>query len=361
MVRTLAKCWVAATFLHTRFAAIKAYSPFKETILSDRPLIISLEDFASAEECAEVEALVHRCHNGTWEGCKEQRSKLHATASSGAKKVQEPAKPLRNSSSFTLTLQGEMEDVMDTMVRRAHRWARHPINHGEGIQVAYYQSGEYYGFHHDSLMRRATVILYLNDVPEGDGGETIFPLIRAPGIPDDMEPPLPSAVQGRDRPRLDFKVEKMLDSTPYCESDFYLKIRPKRGMAVMFFSYGPDYAMDEHAIHAACALKRGHKAIFQRWMRFDKNSLYEKEADSIQRMRNQIGRERLLKPDTTSAAPETTAGAVRSVLSSHNSHRGGGLSGAMPPPPADDPHHATRVHKQNGSIEGVEGSTRAEI
>ena len=40
------------------------------------------------------------------------------------------------------------------------------------------------------------------------GGETLFPLIRAPGVPEDREPPLPPAVTGRPREHLDFKARR---------------------------------------------------------------------------------------------------------------------------------------------------------
>merc|ERR1712154_13889 len=108
-------------------------------------------------------------------------------------------------------------------------------------------------------MRRGTLLLYLTDVAQGEGGETIFPLIRAHGIDDQVEPPLPPAVIGHEREGLDFKVERMEEMTPYCESDFYLKVRPEAGKALLFFSYRPDYSFDEYAIHGACSLQGGHK------------------------------------------------------------------------------------------------------
>lgn len=160
-----------------------------EQQVSVRPLAYVVPGFASPEECLQILELLDRCHSQSWDGCKEQRSGL-----ANKKKASTDGKsdrPLRNSTSFTLTLDGEMEPTVDSIVRRGHLLARHPINHGEGVQIASYYAGDYYGFHHDSLSRRATFLLYLTDVPEGEGGETVFPLVRAPGVPLDAEPPLP--------------------------------------------------------------------------------------------------------------------------------------------------------------------------
>eukprot|EP00403_Amphidinium_massartii_P021628 CAMPEP_0178394414 /NCGR_PEP_ID=MMETSP0689_2-20121128/12694_1 /TAXON_ID=160604 /ORGANISM="Amphidinium massartii, Strain CS-259" /LENGTH=309 /DNA_ID=CAMNT_0020015043 /DNA_START=59 /DNA_END=985 /DNA_ORIENTATION=- len=266
-----------------------------EEVLSYRPLIIRMRDFASREECAEMLKLIDRCHDRSWDECKEQQSRLHSKKGS-FQNDGSSARPLRNSTSFTLTLEGEMNEVVDRLVQRSHRVARHPITHGEGVQIASYHAGEYYGFHHDSLSRRATVLLYLTTVPEGGGGETIFPLVRAPEVPLDKEAPLPPAVTGRHRESLDFKVLRMEPIEPYCESDFYLKLRPEAGTGVLFFNYGPDYSLDEYAIHGACPIRHGHKAIFQRWMRFAENSLYAQASEAVKEKRVSEVFTHLLKP-----------------------------------------------------------------
>eukprot|EP00418_Pyrodinium_bahamense_P034340 CAMPEP_0179145978 /NCGR_PEP_ID=MMETSP0796-20121207/70466_1 /TAXON_ID=73915 /ORGANISM="Pyrodinium bahamense, Strain pbaha01" /LENGTH=279 /DNA_ID=CAMNT_0020846421 /DNA_START=150 /DNA_END=985 /DNA_ORIENTATION=+ len=251
-----------------------------------------VRNFASDAECQDVLGLIARCHQRNSSDCHEQRSRLRNEANnrtSGSRK-----RPWRNSTSFLLDLAGELDGAVDLLVRRSHLLARHPITYGEGVQVASYHPGDYYEFHHDSLLRRVTVLLYLNDVPEGDGGETIFPLVRAPGVPADAAPPLPPAVLGHERDGRDFKVERMEDMTPYCDSEFYLKIRPEAGTAVMFFSYKPDYSLDEYAIHGACPLRRGQKSIFQRWMRFEENTLYRKADEPVRTARSLWGHERLL-------------------------------------------------------------------
>jgi len=258
------KCWLAFFALH------HVWAEYREEVVSVKPLVIVMHNFANASECQGVLDLIERCHRHEWDQCHDQRSTLHnrppnSTSSAGHHRQ---GHPWRNSTSFTLGLQGEINVAVDSLVRRSHLFARHPVTYGEGVQIASYHPGDYYEFHHDSLMRRATVLLYLTDIPEGDGGETIFPLVRAKGVSEDAVPPLPPAVRGHKRVAAGFKVEHMEEMLPYCESDFYLKIRPEAGKAILFFSYGPDYSMDEYAIHGACPVRRGHKAIFQRWMRF---------------------------------------------------------------------------------------------
>mmetsp|Transcript_49340 Transcript_49340/g.110631 ORF Transcript_49340/g.110631 Transcript_49340/m.110631 type:complete len:326 (-) Transcript_49340:138-1115(-) len=275
-----------------------------ELVLSERPLIISFPDFASADECSEMLKLISQCHDQSWSECKEQHSRLHSKK--GLQKDGTSSRPLRNSTSFTLTLEGEITEVVDKLVRRSHQVARHPITHGEGVQIASYRGGEYYGFHHDALSRRATLLLYLTTVPAGDGGETIFPLVRAPGVPVEREPPLPPAVTGRHRDGLDFKVQHMEEIEPYCASDFYLKLRPVAGTAVLFYSYAPDYSLDEYAIHGACPIQgSAHKAIFQRWMRFAENSLYGQASAVVQQKRVAEMQNHLLQPAEANVSRST--------------------------------------------------------
>jgi len=251
-----------------------------------RPLIFAFPEFASPAETHGLLDIIEDCHRYGREGCDEHVSRL-AKASSNSS-------PRRNSTSFSLSLANELESPVDELLRRAHMVARIPIENGEGAQVASYAEGNFYEFHHDSLSRRATLLLYLNDVAEGDGGETIFPLVRSPHIPKDAVPPLPPAVHG-EHGLFKFKVDHLEPIGAYCDSDFYLKIRPEAGKGILFFSYGPDHEFDPYAIHGACPLHHGQKAIFQRWMRFQPNSLYEEADESIRAGRIGWGLDGLLE------------------------------------------------------------------
>mmetsp|Transcript_115912 Transcript_115912/g.368580 ORF Transcript_115912/g.368580 Transcript_115912/m.368580 type:complete len:353 (-) Transcript_115912:5-1063(-) len=338
--------WLWATLLTGCARAPDGARQPTEEIVSVKPWVMVVRDFASPEECAKVLKLLERCHSRDWPDCKELQSKLHSSSSRSGKssKGTVAGKPWRNSTSFQLELNGELDGAVDELVQRAHVIARHPITYGEGVQIASYHEGSYYEFHHDSLSRRATFLLYLTDVPEGDGGETIFPLVRRPGTPEDVPPPLPPAVVGRQRgERLDFKVERMEEMIPYCDSDFYLKIRPEAGKAILFYSYRPDYGMDEFAIHGACPLRRGHKAILQRWMRFEENSLFRNTEDpELKRRRSKLGYERLLQPAlvSTTDKPEVTQSLYAPSQASSGSklrHQAAHNLEATPAPSADLP------------------------
>eukprot|EP00971_Amphidinium_carterae_P021245 419425-Amphidinium_carterae.1 len=47
----------------------------------------------------------------------------------------------------------------------------------EPFNMVKYEPGEYFKVHHDGKVRTMTVLVYLNDVLEGDGGETSFPTL----------------------------------------------------------------------------------------------------------------------------------------------------------------------------------------
>lgn len=117
-----------------------------------------------------------------------------------------------------------------------------PVENQEPLQVARYLPGQYYNEHFDACvpenspmcqedskghgMRYATLIVYMNDVKEGHGGETSFPMIDA-------------------------------------------KFRPKIGTGIFFFNLLPSDHTRHHPLskHAALPLKEGVKWICNKWIR----------------------------------------------------------------------------------------------
>jgi len=58
-----------------------------------------------------------------------------------------------------------------------------PLQQLERLVVVRYAPGEKFGEHHDGKFRPKTVFIYLNDLPEGDAGDTFFPHLGLSFVP----------------------------------------------------------------------------------------------------------------------------------------------------------------------------------
>jgi prolyl 4-hydroxylase len=105
-----------------------------------------------------------------------------------------------------------------------------PADHVESVYVTRYQAGEYYKVHHDAYEgfdgdRLYTVLIYLNDLTEEQGGGTVF--------------------------------EKM-----------NIGVRPKCGRAVIWTNRNPDGSVHPEAMHEAMPVAEGSvKWVIQLWFR----------------------------------------------------------------------------------------------
>lgn len=61
---------------------------------------------------------------------------------------------------------------------RVAKLAGMTVDHIEQLTGVRYLPGQFFTLHHDGGERPKTVFLYLNDVPEDDGGETHFPALK---------------------------------------------------------------------------------------------------------------------------------------------------------------------------------------
>jgi prolyl 4-hydroxylase len=112
-----------------------------------------------------------------------------------------------------------------------------PVENGEGLQVLRYGPGDQYPPHFDfkipsnatnsesiarSGQRLSTLIVYLNDVPQG--GETVFPVVG-------------------------------------------LSVTPRRGNALYFEYTNSHMQVDQKSLHAGAPVTQGEKWIVTKWMR----------------------------------------------------------------------------------------------
>lgn len=173
-----------------------------------------------------------------------------------------PATDFRTSQTMFLAPEAPTHtaDQQQTLLDIDYRTAslvRMPRNHQEYAQVLRYGNGEKYDAHHDYFEptlyqndkatldyidggrknRMATVFWYLSDVEEG--GETVFP--RFGLAPDDYSYSMTDCNGG-------------------------LKVKPKRGKAIIFYSLKPDGGRDEYSLHGACPVKEGVKWAANKWV-----------------------------------------------------------------------------------------------
>lgn len=83
----------------------------------------------------------------------------------------------RTSSTYFLP---NADPIVSTIRQKASEFLNVPLDRFEGLQLLRYQKGERYLYHHDYLsgnpanQRVHTIIVYLNDLTEEDGGATSF-------------------------------------------------------------------------------------------------------------------------------------------------------------------------------------------
>ena len=127
-----------------------------------------------------------------------------------------------------------------------------PPSHGEAFNLLRYRPGARYEAHYDSFApdgygpqashRIATVLFYLSDVEAG--GETVFPLAGPTG-----------AAHLASRAPIDYQA---------CTG---LRVRPRKGDALLFYSAHPNGSSDLQALHGGCPVERGEKWVATLWLR----------------------------------------------------------------------------------------------
>lgn len=51
-----------------------------------------------------------------------------------------------------------------------------------------------------------------------------------------------------------------------CNDNIGVKVKPKQGDAVLFWSANPDLTLDDHALHGACPVVKGEKWSIAKWI-----------------------------------------------------------------------------------------------
>jgi prolyl 4-hydroxylase len=167
------------------------------------------------------------------------------------------------------------------LTRRLSRIARVPHGNLELPFLLRYTKGQRYARHLDLYpadgraawggQRQATALVWLSDETRLEGGETFFPDVA----PSDLEAgvwsgsefgkiaklgkfPNSGSRDGAGRPMLHFGGEARCGEG--------LKVRPRKGSALIFFSRGRDGRPAPGAAHGGCPVVRGEKLLASVWM-----------------------------------------------------------------------------------------------
>lgn len=187
----------------------------------ERPQIVIFGDVFSAVECDElIERSRHRLQRNTT-----------IDPETGAEDV------IRNRTSEGTWFSRGEDAFIERLDQRIACLMNWPVENGEGLQILHYGPGAEYRSHFDYFppeqsgstvqlahggQRVATLVIYLNDVPEG--GETVFP-------------------------------------------DAGISVAGRKGNAVYFRYMNGMRQLDPLSLHAGAPVRRGEKWIATRWMR----------------------------------------------------------------------------------------------
>lgn len=208
----------------------------KFQLLSTSPRSVMYRNFASDADCdAIVEAARSRLHKS---GLALKRGETLETT-----------KNIRTSSGTFLTSKMEQSGALKRVEEKMARATHIPATHGEAYNILRYEIGQKYDSHYDMFdplqygpqrsQRVASFLLYLTTPDEG--GETVFPLEGQNGL---------NRLRG-----IDFTS---------CEAG--LKVKPRKGDALLFWSVHPNNTFDRSSLHGGCPVVSGTKFVATKWI-----------------------------------------------------------------------------------------------
>jgi len=83
--------------------------------------------------------------------------------------------PSKNRTSYSCMLRSAQTDTVQSIEHRLAHVAGIDVDYLERLNMVRYMPGQFFNVHHDGRFRPKTVFLYLNDLPDDDAGETLFP------------------------------------------------------------------------------------------------------------------------------------------------------------------------------------------
>ncbi|KAJ8567323.1 hypothetical protein K7X08_019531 [Anisodus acutangulus] len=159
----------------------------------------------------------------------------------------ENTKGIRTSSGMFISASEDKTGILDLIEEKIAKATMVPRTHGEAFNVLRYEIGQSYHSHYDAFspsqygpqksQRVASFLLYLSDVEEG--GETMFP----------------------------FESGQNMDANYDFRKCIGLKVKPRRGDGLLFYSLFPNGTIDPTSLHGSCPVIRGEKWVATKWIR----------------------------------------------------------------------------------------------
>jgi hypothetical protein len=117
--------------------------------------------------------------------------------------------------------------------------------------------------------RYATVLLYMSNIPEGSGGETVFSHAWPKDVPKDERKHIKKAIrelrESGDAEKAGI-IEGSWEEQMVALCRTRLAIQPRAGRAVLFYSQHPNGEMDPMAKHGGCPVLEGTKWAANLWV-----------------------------------------------------------------------------------------------
>lgn len=154
---------------------------FKEIILYDDPKIILIKNFLTDEECDHIIKIgnphIKKSEVCGYGGSRPDKNRTSMTAHIGKKFLSADNK----------------DKVLMNVLKKASNYGGYPDENVEPIQLVRYTPGQFFKPHYDYLdrnmpiykkniekngQRAQTFFVYLNNVPDDEGGKTYFPKLK---------------------------------------------------------------------------------------------------------------------------------------------------------------------------------------
>eukprot|EP00258_Populus_trichocarpa_P031852 XP_024447871.1 probable prolyl 4-hydroxylase 9 isoform X2 [Populus trichocarpa] len=206
--------------------------PFQ--VLSWKPRALYFPNFATPEQCESI--------------IKMAKSKLKPSTLALRKgETTESTKGTRTSSGTFIGGSEDKTGTLDFIERKIAKATMIPQSHGEAFNILRYEIGQKYDSHYDAFnpdeygpqpsQRVASFLLYLSSVEEG--GETMFPFENGSAVSSGFE----------------YKQ---------CVG---LKVKPRQGDGLLFYSLFPNGTIDRTSLHGSCPVIKGEKWVATKWIR----------------------------------------------------------------------------------------------